>query len=302
MPSDVNIPEGCCDVCGSTSNVSLRVITQDDAVVYRLCRYSCQECRDSGKEDEYAEKMEIEKLTEEKEYATQVFKLKELKNVKNGSLDTEDAKMIINRLNQLEKNQEARDQLDERFQKIISDNESSFIDKHGLGIKDKHCKICDQGNSYLCFVECQFGDNVEILDEFTEYYCSDCIITGKQELHTSEALRKQLQLTREIVYSTTRCMKATLNTDISNIGMSLLLPLTEQEIELNDRLEKLNELLELENEHKRKAERMKNARFNYEGIPVKMSIKFDEGSPCYYCHKTIGKACKCKDTYFRFLK
>lgn len=302
MPFDINIPEGRCDVCGSTSNLSLRNITQNDDLVHWLCGYSCQECRDSGKEDEYVEKLEIEKLTEEREYATQVFKLNELKNVNNVSLDTEDAKMTINRLNQLEKNQEARDQLAERFQKIISDNESSFIDKHGPGIKDKHCKICGGDNSYLCYLECQLGDNVEILDAFTGYYCSDCIIAGKQESHTSEAFSKQLQLTREIVYSGTRYIKATLNTDISNIWMSFLLPLSEQEVELNERFSELNELKKLEKKYEIKAKRMKNARFSYEGIPVKMSINFNEGSPCYYCHKTIGKACKCKDTYYRLLK
>jgi hypothetical protein len=128
MPSDVNIPEGRCDACGSTLNVSLRIITQDDNIAYWLSGGSCQECRDSGKEDEYVEKLEIEKLTEEKEYCNLVLKLNELKNVENGSLDTEDAKMIINQLNQLEKKQEARDKLDKRFKKIISDNKSSFID------------------------------------------------------------------------------------------------------------------------------------------------------------------------------
>jgi hypothetical protein len=143
---------------------------------------------------------------------------------------------------------------------------------------------------------------VGILDAFTEHYCYDCIITGKQESHTSKGIHKFIQFHREFIYADNRCTKTMLHTDESKIWLSLLVPSTEQEIEINNRFGDQYELSELDQKYRRKAKRMKNARFSYEGIPVKMSINFNEGSPCYYCHKTIGKACKCKDTYYRLLK
>jgi hypothetical protein len=280
MPLGVINPANNCDVCGA-ANAQIRTITREGCVVNWLSGYTCKECIDVGKERDYVQKMWDTKIAEDNEYNTLVSKLRELDIRTNSDPDPDDVKRITNRLDELDKNQEARDQHAERYHQVILINTADFIGKYGLGVKHKKCEICGQGNSYLCIFEDHYEGCVEIFDELSFWACADCNSNGRQITHRAKILRESIQYWIEC----------------DNVKKEYELGAWKSREEMKSYLSTFEHGKELEAQeakYKSTAKLMRAERLSYQDIPVKMLIKTGgEGDTCFLCSKTIGKDHKC---------
>jgi DNA repair exonuclease SbcCD ATPase subunit len=137
---------------------------------------------------------------EYEEYDTLLDELEKIDGITNGNPDSEEIERITNRLEELDKNQEMRDQLAQRYNGVISNNKASFLFEYGPGVEHEKCKVCGQSHSYLYIVEDHFFNPAKILYEISGWFCADCIINGRQDTHTSKALRELMQYRTECDY------------------------------------------------------------------------------------------------------
>jgi ribosomal protein S14 len=280
--------ENRCDICGAPDAIIRTFEHPEYGIIDWLSGFTCQKCLDADKEHEHVNKMWEIKNAEDREYNTLAEELEKLYNRTNGNPDAEDVERITIRLDELDKNQEVRDQLAKRFQRVRLGDKAYFICTHGQGVKHEKCEVCGQGNSFLCIVEDQFESHVEMLDEIAGWFCLDCITTGIQDTHTGKALRELL-----IFRNDCENVKEKYQFFMSR-GKSQL---TKREMkECLSIFKHGKELEKQEALYKRKAESMKKTRLEYMDIPLKTVIKTaGAGDPCFLCGKTCGKDHKCGD-------
>lgn len=290
MPFEVNIPEGRCDVCGSVSNVSLRFITRHGCLAYWLSGYTCQVCLDSGKGHDYVDNLEDTKYAEEKEYKTLLDELEKLFRRTNGNPDAEDVEKVTNLLDELDKNQKDRDQLEMRFIKIRNDIVTDFGFEYGPGVEDKHCQICGCESSYLCVVQSSCDNRTHIWDHLSGWFCLDCVITGIMDTHIEKELCELLTFMKEW-----QDVREKYEFFESVIGKSQF---TEKEIKSYVSTYKhRKELGEKKVRYDRRAEYLMYDRLGYEYFePVMFVIEPAKlGDTCLFCDETYGKNFKCED-------
>jgi hypothetical protein len=148
----------------------LRVFTHPElGNIHWLSVYTCQKCQDIGKEQEYLKKMLETKCEECNKYKTLIGRLHKLSNRTNFNPESRTVRKIGKYLEELEKNQEARIQLAELFQRTCLDEKVHIISEYGTDLKLVKCE-CGQDNSYNCIFEDDFKVDREIIHELSDLF------------------------------------------------------------------------------------------------------------------------------------
>lgn len=276
-----------CDQCGAPNARLRTVILPLQGTVDWLSGYTCQQCFDSGKVYDYIAKLENAKCAQDEEYLDLINELEDPD--RKVRLDPVEEEIIKNRLEELEKNQEVRDKLKERFQRVRLSRKVCLISKYGQGV-NHDCNICGHDNSYLCIVEGHGDGNVKMLDEIAGYFCADCITTGRLRTYMSKALREYIQFRKErediYVKKTTFRNKPCYTDEAIQESLNGFTPI----FQIGNKLEVQ------ETVYKRNAELMEKARLTYEGTPVKIVIRTArESDTCALCGRVCGQDHKCRD-------
>jgi hypothetical protein len=195
-------------------SAAIRTITLDGEIINELSGFSCDSCMGQEEEQEYVEELD----------------------------------------EKLEKDEDLRKQLYDRFNTIRFNEKSIFISRYGVGESNEKCELCSKRNAYLCIVEKQHTDGSrDILDELTGWYCIDCITTGIEESHTENELKK-------LVFFHAVCENPILG------------------------LGRFPQLEKQAKEYSMRTSRMRKARDKYTGIPIKTLLMIaTQGQKCSCC-------------------